>query len=232
MNHSHHDHSQHHHGPVPASSAAHDHSAHNMQTQEGHGMHYMKMYFHCGVEEVILFDWWRTESFFGMLFSCIVVFVMAALYEGVKWVRVYLQTYASSKRKCKHIRLVTDRAGNNDALIEKCTENAATLKSDDVYRSTVTREAGSKAKGIERILKHIDVNNPSLLSPYRILQTTLYCIQLTLAYWLMLIAMTYNIYLTSVVILGAGFGHWMFALLQIQPSLAEKQDAFASDACH
>lgn len=86
--------------------------------------------------------------------------------------------------------------------------------------------------GLDRLLKYVDVHNSSPFSPFRIIQTTLYCLQLTLAYWLMLIAMTYNVYLTAVVVLGAGFGHWLFAILRKMPAGAEKQDAFASDACH
>jgi Ctr copper transporter family len=83
----------------------------------------------------------------------------------------------------------------------------------------------------------------------RWLESGLYCIQLTLAYWLMLIAMTYNTYLTAMVVFGAGFGHWLFAGLDVKfllPKLInnttsasgqartviERTDDFATDACH
>ena len=72
----------------------------------------------------------------------------------------------------------------------------------------------------------------SLTDKVRIIQALLYCVQITIAYFLMLIAMTYNIYLTSAVILGAGFGHWLFAVLQDSHSSAETTDAVTSDACH
>ncbi|CAD5229151.1 unnamed protein product [Bursaphelenchus okinawaensis] len=223
MDHAHHGHHQH---DSATAAPLMDHSQHM------HHEHTMKMYFHFGFEEVILFDFWRTDSFVGILFSSLIIFIMAALYEGLKWVRVYLQTYASSKQKCHHIELKENNATTEDALISKNNDNTATLKSDDVYKSTVTREARPKVRGLDRFLKHIDVHNPSPFSSFRLLQTFLYCLQLTVAYWLMLIAMTYNVYLTAMVVIGAGFGHWLFALIQIQPSLAEKQDAFASDACH
>jgi hypothetical protein len=48
----------------------------------------------------------------------------------------------------------------------------------------------------------------------------------------MLIAMTYNTYLTAAVVLGAGFGHWLFAILKPMPFCADRTDTFASDACH
>lgn len=50
----------------------------------------------------------------------------------------------------------------------------------------------------------------------------------------MLIAMTYNTYLTAAVVLGAGVGHWIFAIATLAPSatLDGKANAFASDVCH
>lgn len=72
-----------------------------------------------------------------------------------------------------------------------------------------------------------------IAAQHRFIQTLLYCIQITVAYFLMLIAMTYNTYLTAAVVLGAGFGHWLFALIQ-ESSItnAETVEDFSSDACH
>lgn len=72
---------------------------------------------------------------------------MAAFYEAIKWVRVYLQAYASSRQRCSyssHNLANLNVTTTNDALIEKSVENTGTLKSDDVYKSTVTREARPK----------------------------------------------------------------------------------------
>ncbi|RCN34947.1 Ctr copper transporter family protein, partial [Ancylostoma caninum] len=51
----------------------------------------MKMWFHGGWNEVILFDFWRIDSFSGLVLSFIAIFIMGAMYEGIKWFRVYLQ---------------------------------------------------------------------------------------------------------------------------------------------
>lgn len=56
--------------------------------------------------------------------------------------------------------------------------------------------------------------------------------QLILAYWLMLIVMTYNSWLTAAVVTGAAFGHWLFAILKYLNPQADKLDTFATDACH
>lgn len=48
----------------------------------------------------------------------------------------------------------------------------------------------------------------------------------------MLIAMTYNIWLTLAVISGAAFGHWLFAILKCFNPQTDDLDTFATDTCH
>jgi copper transporter 1 len=47
----------------------------------------MKMYFHTGYNEVILFDQWRINSPGGLLWSMLAIFILAAAYEGLKYLR-------------------------------------------------------------------------------------------------------------------------------------------------
>ncbi|CAF3336389.1 unnamed protein product [Rotaria socialis] len=49
-----------------------------------------------------------------------------------------------------------------------------------------------------------------LLSLHHIIQTLLHILQMGISYLLMLVAMTFNIYLFLAVILGAGVGHFLF----------------------
>ncbi len=49
-----------------------------------------------------------------------------------------------------------------------------------------------------------------LLSLPHMIQTFLHMIQMTISYFLMLIAMTFNSYLLLAIVLGAGFGHFLF----------------------
>jgi len=50
----------------------------------------------------------------------------------------------------------------------------------------------------------------ALLSLPHMIQTLLHIIQMTLSYFLMLIAMTFNTYLLLAIVFGAGFGHFLF----------------------
>jgi len=50
-----------------------------------------------------------------------------------------------------------------------------------------------------------------LLSMGHIIQSLLHIVQMTLSYFLMFIAMTFNSYLFVAIVLGAGLGHFLFA---------------------
>lgn len=86
---------------------------------------------------------------------------------------------------------------------------------------------------MDKVLRCLDILNPSPYSLFRIIQTLLYISQIMLAYWLMLIAMTYNTYLTMAVVLGCGLGHWIFAISRfVRFSNDTGANVFASDVCH
>ena len=50
----------------------------------------MKMYFHGGYNEVILFDFWRISTLGGLIGSMIGCFILGILYEGLKFLREFL----------------------------------------------------------------------------------------------------------------------------------------------
>ena len=72
--------------------SAHSHSSNRMDMGDmnhDHGSmdHMMKMYFHTGYEETILFEDWKISTVGGLIGSMIGIFIMAALYEGLKYYR-------------------------------------------------------------------------------------------------------------------------------------------------
>jgi len=46
------------------------------------------MSFHFGTEETVLFDWWTFSTTSGLVYSMIGIFLMATLYEGLKYYRL------------------------------------------------------------------------------------------------------------------------------------------------
>lgn len=59
-------------------------------------------------------------------------------------------------------------------------------------------------------VQHARGNRVRFLSTYHFIQTLLHILQMGISYLLMLIAMTFNVYLFLAVILGAGLGHLLF----------------------
>ncbi|CAF1046720.1 unnamed protein product [Brachionus calyciflorus] len=80
-----------------------DHSAHALNSND-HSLHDgMVMTFHGGYDEVILFDFWKTtDSLSIFIVSCIILFVMAALYEGLKLLRENLARAEMAKRRSQN----------------------------------------------------------------------------------------------------------------------------------
>lgn len=60
------------------------------------------------------------------------------------------------------------------------------------------------------LINNVLLFSARLLSSYHIIQTLLHVLQMGISYLLMLVAMTFNIYLFAAVILGAGLGHFLF----------------------
>uniref|UniRef100_T1H6C0 Copper transport protein n=1 Tax=Megaselia scalaris TaxID=36166 RepID=T1H6C0_MEGSC len=110
--------------------------------------------FHFGYNETILFSSWTISSVGGLIGSMVAIFLMATLYEGLKYYREYLfwKTYN---------------------LLE--------------YRPV-----------------------PTMISWNHLYQTLLHIFQVTLSFLLMLIFMTYNVWLCLAVVLGAAVGYFLF----------------------
>lgn len=51
---------------------------------------YFRLQFHFGYNETILFSWWHIETVAGLIGSMIAIFLLALLYEGLKYYREYL----------------------------------------------------------------------------------------------------------------------------------------------
>ena len=91
---SHHEHADHMHAghvdmPTTSPHAGHSHldtGDHNHGSAGGMD-HMMKMWFHTGYEETILFESWRISSVGGLLGAMFGIFILALAYEGLKFYR-------------------------------------------------------------------------------------------------------------------------------------------------
>ncbi|XP_053952144.1 high affinity copper uptake protein 1 isoform X2 [Anastrepha obliqua] len=160
---------------------------HGTMGMEGPMHHMMSMAFHFGYNETVLFSWWKFDSIMGLIGSMIAIFVMAVLYEGLKYYREYLfwKTYN---------------------LLEYRPVTGPQRNPEDPQRSTPS----TSASPVQYVGEVIHKQPPTMLSLNHLYQTGLHIIQVTLSFMLMLIFMTYNVWLCIVVVLGAAVGYFLF----------------------
>lgn len=189
-----HDHHMHHNSTGMDMGSGHDHGSGGMGHDMGHDMHMsmngsdecgngMAMFFHTGNCEYILFEGLQTKSVAGMVGACIVIFCLAVLYEGLKVLREYLLKRALvSGSKYQEVTIGTK--GLSDPQVKS---------SDEVLFS-----------------RSILDGRLSMISGSHLTQTLLHVIQVFVSYCLMLVFMTYNVWLCIAVLLGAGAGYFFF----------------------
>jgi len=215
-----------------ASSDSVDHSGHNLH--DG-----MIMSFHGGYNEIILFDFWQTNSVPWFLLSCAVLFVMAALYEGLKLVREKLIRHELLKRQssnltdrtipissnchCKHSKAkkpspngeTNNLLGDNGVAINVNTTGGGDDEDAILNGSNNAKHDCCSKKNNEDQIVTVLSYSSRLLSQGHVLQTLLHMLQITISYLLMLVFMTYNTWLCLSVVLGAGLGYFVFGLQRL-----------------
>merc|ERR1711915_922272 len=174
-----------------------DHSMHHNPDMHHHmGMNHhdgmMKMYFHGGCNEVILFSFWRISTIGGLIGSMIGCFLLGVLYEGLKFFREFMlrQEYRSMG--------YSNVSPSPDSVVEEAPESSGPVPS-------VTRSVEA-----DRQRSQIKIIQTNLFSKGHILQTFLQLLQVVLSYGLMLIFMTYNVWLCAAVAFGASAGYFVF----------------------
>ncbi|XP_049955508.1 high affinity copper uptake protein 1-like isoform X1 [Schistocerca serialis cubense] len=173
-----------------------DHSAHHMMYHDmdhmnhtddgtsddmpGHSM-MMAMTFHTGYTETVLFDGWKINSVGGLIGSIIGIVFMAALYEGLKYYREYLFWKTYNGLQYRSV-------------------------SEPGEKNTTSED-----NQIVHVIGEVIRKQPrNMFSSMHFFQTFLHIVQVVLSYFLMLIFMTYNVWLCLGVVIGAALGYFLF----------------------
>ncbi|XP_046740836.1 high affinity copper uptake protein 1-like isoform X2 [Diprion similis] len=147
----------------------------------GHGMHGMMMAFHGGYCETVLFDSWKVSSVGSLVGSMIGIIIMAALYEGLKYYREYLFWRTYNALQYRSVSMPQEK----------------NVVSED-------------NRVVHMVGEVIHKQPPTMLSWMHTFQTFLHIVQIIISYFLMLIFMTYNVWLCFAVVLGAAIGYFLF----------------------
>ena len=165
-----------------------DHSMHEVVDSTGHMEisahgpgHGHSMTFHFGFTETILFECWKTNSPTTLFASCLGIIILSALYEGLKYFREFLFWKTyNTNVQYRAVEIPADKNVVRD-------EQVVTMVGEVITKQPM-----------------------SMFSGMHVLQTLLHIIQLSISYLLMLIFMTFNVWLCLSVIFGAALGYFMF----------------------
>ncbi|TDG52301.1 hypothetical protein AWZ03_001131 [Drosophila navojoa] len=196
-----HHHSHEHHeaassGQTPERQAENPQPEHSRHGSAGHGG---SMVFHVGNRETILFGFWTTSSTTSLVLSCLIVFIIAIGYEALKCYREWL-------KKCYKKR----QEGGSDRGSTMTTQLAASPTLIDAYSSPLSPVVPAGAGADQSQNQAPLTTRVPWLALTHWYQTLLHMLQVTISFLLMLIFMTFNVWLCIAVVLGAGVGYFIF----------------------
>uniref|UniRef100_A0A1Q3FWM0 Copper transport protein n=1 Tax=Culex tarsalis TaxID=7177 RepID=A0A1Q3FWM0_CULTA len=205
-------------GVVTSASGHGGHHGHGSGTGGMEGMvhHMMSMAFHGGYNETILFEQWKIDSLAGLLWSMLVIFIMATLYEGLKYYREHLFWRTYNALQYRPVT-VTEKNPRNGTVSSNNNGHGLTAEAETTPGSGTSDGMGGGGEGLDdgsRVVhmvgEVIHKQPPTMLSVMHLFQTFLHIVQVTLTFLLMLIFMTYNTWLCLAVVLGAALGYFLF----------------------
>ncbi|OQR73878.1 high affinity copper uptake protein 1-like [Tropilaelaps mercedesae] len=99
--------------------------------------------FHFGTEETLLFEFWKVNGPFDLLWSCVVIFAMAFVYEGVKTLRIYLahrerRSRYTAVRTLNGVATSTTGTPEEDIAVRSGLLNLSHLQQTCIYMAQLT----------------------------------------------------------------------------------------------
>jgi copper transporter 1 len=165
----------------------------DMGHMSGHSMGdmMMMMYFHGGFNEVILFDFWRISTLAGLIGSMVGCFIMGVLYEGIK---SYREHWMNGAFHAVNYNQVGNQQRKPPGVEQGVNANGESSRTGDNISDQDS----------------VKIIETKMISLAHFVLTALHMVQMTLAYFLMLIVMTYNTWLCLSVIFGSTLGYFLF----------------------
>lgn len=180
-------------------------SMHQTQTMD----HSMKMYFNTDLPYTLLFSTWIVDTIGKAVGACVGTFLLAILYEALNGLRQHLLLRSNCGNQCT----LPNHGQRTTPLVDACPSCPSAEASSNKIDLSSSELADSVSFG-----RHCFYNIPllqSYRSGYHYVQTVLHLVNVFLSYILMLIVMTYNVYLMLAVIFGMAIGYFLFSSRQV-----------------
>ncbi|CAK9290139.1 unnamed protein product [Gordionus sp. m RMFG-2023] len=175
----------------------------------------MKDYFHFGINDRILFENWKSQNIAEFLGSCFAVLILAIFHEFLRYLRIRLTS--QYRLRCTNKNCNCCFKKNNQTYYPN-------IISDDSSQHLTPAQFESKttnqpANNDPQICSHPNILKSNLPPwSFKPILTALFALHTTISFLLMLIFMTYNLYLCGATIIGLSVGHWVFFLASIPQS--------------
>ncbi|KAF8658311.1 hypothetical protein AX16_002080 [Volvariella volvacea WC 439] len=159
------------------------------------------------IDTCVIFQSWHIGSHFQFILSCLVIIGLGILYEYLRLLQRQVDLHiARSLAKGKAKSRSSSRGRN--------------LPENELEESGLLSGRRKEATG-------------SPVPPvFRILRATLYGLSVFLSFFLMLIFMTYNVYLILATVLGAALGHYIFGSTLDVSAILNGEAGTRALACH
>ncbi|KAM7360103.1 copper transporter 1B [Cochliomyia hominivorax] len=169
----------------------HDHGGMGGGGGDGTKMCPMIMSFHAGHCERILWNGWVASTVTEFVFSCLAWFLIAFLYEALKFLREYFLRQ-TAKKEAERV--------------------AAELQNKTAACSTNGQPSCHNASNMPEIRQKTYMEK--IFAKPHLIQCLFNLLQIIISYLLMLIFMIFNYWLCLAVILGLGVGYFFFGWIK------------------
>lgn len=167
----------------------------------------MAMFFNTDMNYFLLFSPFLIDTCGKAVAACIGSFFLAIIYESLIAFRHHLLLKQSCNMKCTH-PLMNGAISQGGLHQTKCPACPGTNERTS-NSSLVPSESGEQLH--VRSVTHLRGTIHSFFNCYHVVQTFLHLIHSFLGYMLMLIVMTYNVYILIAILLGFTVGYFLFA---------------------
>ncbi|XP_013381697.1 high affinity copper uptake protein 1-like [Lingula anatina] len=182
-----------------------------------HGLYHTQIYF----KDLTISTWW------GTLVSCMLLFLLAICYEGLKVVQgVYLAQTTRSFGEASEERYCSRQQSGKTQAHHENKKSPALVFAEVEKRKPPVGERNAPSKKITSFLyafRYWITARRCICICTHLLRSCIHSLQLILGYFLMLAIMTYNYWYLLAVSLGAGLGYCLLYRKMVKLENIEEQ---------
>ncbi|PWZ00172.1 Ctr copper transporter, partial [Testicularia cyperi] len=151
---------------------------------------------------------WRIDSTLQLYLSLVLIAMVGVLYE---WLRLYIRRLDA--KIARSASLGTSNPAHRRRASVLPTSSSSASPSDGLLGNQSPANRRSPSLGSTSSFKRGGLASSTLPISRRTqtLRSSLYALSVFISFWLMLVSMSFNAWLISAIVAGAGIGHFLFS---------------------